>query len=415
MSLKPRGLHFGAGNIGRGFIAPLLLKSGYHVVFADVDEELIETINRDKAYDVHILDSTKEEGDDAAPAVEEVNRVKGVLATTDDVIRELAHPKLKLVTTAVGLPVLEKIAPTLAKGLKARKNAGAGTINIIACENAIGATVTLEEHIHKHLDGEDEKAYVSDKVGFANCSVDRIVPPFDPASYDGHTESSLDVGVENFFEWVVDLTALKPDSALEVPVEGMSLTKHLPAYNERKLFTLNCGHAITAYLGHLKGHKTIAESIDDQEILDIVRGALRNESGKALCRRHSSEFDEKGHHDYIETILQRFANEAVKDEVVRVGRQPLRKLGKKDRLIGPASLCVEYKLVPLPNLAMGIAAALHYANDEDEQSVEMRKKLEEMGVEGYVVELTGFEQGGDACKGIVEAYEKLRKWNTKSC
>ncbi|KAJ7066308.1 mannitol dehydrogenase domain-containing protein [Mycena amicta] len=408
MSLKPRGLHFGAGNIGRGFIAPLLLKSGYHVVFADVDKSLIDTINRDKAYDVHILDSTTEEGD----SVEEVNRVKGVLATTDDIIAELAHPKLKLITTAVGLPVLGKIAPTIAKGLKARREAGVGTINIVACENAIGATAQLAEHIQTHLDDAADKEYVSIHVGFANCSVDRIIPPFHPKSFD---ESSLDVGVENFFEWVVDSAALKPDAQLEVPVEGMTLTEHLPAYNERKLFTLNCGHAVTAYLGHLKGHSTIADSIADPEILAVVRGALHDESGKALCRRHP-QFKESQHAEYIDTILHRFANQAVEDDVVRVGRQPLRKLGREDRLVGPALLCVKYGVVPTRHLAMGIAAALRYANDDDEQSVEMRKALQDKGLEVYVAELTGFEKDGEPCRSVLDAYKELDGWvKTRNC
>ena len=49
----------------------------------------------------------------------------------------------------------------------------------------------------------------------------------------------------------------------EVPkIEGMTLTKNLMAFIERKLFTLNTGHAITAYLGVLKGYKTIKESIE---------------------------------------------------------------------------------------------------------------------------------------------------------
>ncbi|KAJ7066154.1 hypothetical protein C8F01DRAFT_1346179 [Mycena amicta] len=173
--------------------------------FADVDKSLVDTINRDKAYDVHILDST-EEGD----IVEEVNRVKGVLATTDDIIAELAHPKLKLVTTAVGLPVLWKIASTIAKGLKARREAGVGT-----------------KHRRTHLDNVADKEYVSMRVGFANCSVDRIIPPFRPKSFD---DSSLDVGVENFFEWVVDSAALKPDDEQSVEMRKALQDKGLEVY-----------------------------------------------------------------------------------------------------------------------------------------------------------------------------------------
>ncbi|KAF7356232.1 Mannitol dehydrogenase domain-containing protein [Mycena venus] len=404
MSVKPRAIHFGAGNIGRGFIAPLLKKSGYHVVFTDVDKGLIDTINEEKAYGVHILDTNGSA--DGEKEVLEIDHVKGVLSTTDDLIREIEHPKLKIITTAVGLPVLDKIAPTLAKGIKARRAAGGGTINVIACENAIGATAQLAEKVRAHLDGDDAE-WADKHVGFANCSVDRIVPPFDPEEHGA--DSALDVGVEEFFEWIVEGPSLKgaKPGALDVPIDGMTLTDNLAAYNERKLFTLNAGHAITAYLGHLKGLHTVDESIADAEIAAVVRGALHDEAGAALCRKH--KFDEKKHGEYIEKIIVRFENAAVKDDVVRVGRQPLRKLGRGDRLVGPARMCAEYGIT-VRHLAMGIAAALWYDNKEDEQSVEMRKAIEEKGLDKYVVELTGFEEDSEVHKRILKSYTELKGW-----
>ncbi|KAJ7314385.1 mannitol-1-phosphate 5-dehydrogenase [Mycena albidolilacea] len=410
MSVKPRAIHFGAGNIGRGFIAPLLSRSGYHVVFTDVDKELIDTINEEKGYSVYILDTNGSDADNGEKEVQPIVHVKGVLSTTNDLIREIEHPKLKLITTAVGLPILDKIAPTLAKGLKARRAAGGGTINIIACENAIGATAQLAKKVHAHLEGEDA-AWAEAHVGFANCSVDRIVPPFSPEDHDG-ADSVLDVGVEEFFEWVVEGPSLKGDAnggkggALDVPIQGMTLTDNLAAYNERKLFTLNAGHAIAAYLGHLKGLRTVDASISDEEIAAVVRGALADEAGKALCQRH--HFNEEEHKAYIEKIIGRFQNAAVKDDVVRVGRQPLRKLGREDRLVGPARMCAEAG-IPVKHLATGIAAALWYENEEDEQSVEMRKAIADKGLEKYVVELTGFEEGSDVHKQILKSYAELKR------
>ncbi|KAJ7145211.1 mannitol-1-phosphate 5-dehydrogenase [Mycena crocata] len=404
MSPKARAIHFGAGNIGRGFIAPLLSKSGYHVVFADVDEDLINTINEDKSYNVHILDTNGTKNSDKQ--VEEVNHVKGVVSTTDDVVRQIKHPELRIITTAVGLPILDKIAPTLAKGIEARHLAEGGPINIIACENAIGATTQLAEKVRAHLDKEDA-TYATQHVGFANCTVDRIAPPFNP---EEHEAEALDVGVEEFFEWIVEGPSLKGThpGVLDVPVDGMTLTDNLAAYNERKLFTLNTGHAITAYLGFLKGLPTVDASIADPDIASVVRGALHEEAGAALCRKHNV-FDPAAHSEYIEKIIRRFQNAAVKDDVARVGRQPLRKLGRGDRLVGPARMCIEYG-VAVRHLATGIAAALWYENEDDEQSMEIRKAIAVKGADKYVAELTGFEEGSEVHRQILKSYGDLEDW-----
>ena len=51
-----KAIQFGAGNIGRGFIGGLLSKAGYHVVFADVNQKIIDKINEDKKYTIFVKD-----------------------------------------------------------------------------------------------------------------------------------------------------------------------------------------------------------------------------------------------------------------------------------------------------------------------------------------------------------------------
>ena len=43
-----RALHFGAGNIGRGFIGKIISEEGYEVIFADVNSQVIDQLNMDK-------------------------------------------------------------------------------------------------------------------------------------------------------------------------------------------------------------------------------------------------------------------------------------------------------------------------------------------------------------------------------
>ncbi|KAA1471770.1 mannitol-1-phosphate 5-dehydrogenase [Dentipellis sp. KUC8613] len=392
---NPRAVHLGAGNVGRGFIGALLSESGYHVVFSDVNEELIKEFNQRSAYDLHVLD------ENARTKRISISDISGVLSTSDDIIREIAHPDTRLVTTAVGPSILEKIAPTLARGLTARHEAGAGPLNIIACENMVHQTTKLSEHVRAHLppDG-PARTWVAQHVGFADCSVDRIVPPAGQSR-----ENPLDVGVEGFFEWAVDRHGLA--AAIAPPVKGMELTDDLPAYIERKLFTLNCGHAIIAYLGFLRGYGTIDRAIHDTEIRDVVRRALLEEGGAALIQKYG--WDPAEYEKYVSKVMHRFANPQLRDDVKRVGRQPLRKLGQGDRLLGPLKMAKESGL-PYDNLAKGVAAAFHFDVDDDEQSREMQEKVKGAGIERAIAEVCEFEDGCEEQRKVVDAYNLLRKF-----
>lgn len=383
---KPRALHFGAGNIGRGFIGPLLIESGYHVVFVDIDSDIIDTLNERNCYHVHIIGN-------GSP--KHVSSFSGMLSHSDDVIHAFADPATRIVTTAVGVSVLGRLGSTIARGLQARRQADSGSLSVIACENMVGQTAELFRCVSQHLPPED-KLWVDQHIGFANCSVDRIVPPSEPS------RKSLDVRVEEFHEWIVDETALR--TSIEPKVDGMKLTRDLDAYVERKLFTLNCAHAISAYLGCIKQHRTVDQAIQDPQIHIVVRGAM-DEAGAALIKKHN--FEDAAHAEYINSILKRIADPNLADHVERVGRQPLRKLGAADRLLGPANLAKAYGL-PVDNLMRGIAAVFLYDVKEDEQSVELQDKVKGVGIVKAVTELTGFEEGSEEHTKIVEAYRDLQ-------
>jgi mannitol-1-phosphate 5-dehydrogenase len=386
---QPQAVHFGAGNIGRGFIGALLAESGYFVAFADVDNNLVKELNTHNSYEVHLLNDKKQ--------TEEIHSFSGASSQKEEVPHSIASPHTRLITTAVGPTILEKIAPVIAKGLKERRLANGGVLNVIACENMVGQTEMLKKYVQSHL-SDEENAWLSDKVGFANCSVDRIVP----APTSRYARNPLDVGVEEFSEWVVDKTLLR--GQIDPPVQGMTLTDSLQAYVERKLFTLNCGHAITAYLGFVYGLERVDQALANEEIMEDVRGALR-EGGAALVKRHG--FDPEEYERYVERVFTRFTNPKLHDDVERVGRQPLRKLSKGDRLLGPTVIARAYGL-PIDHLARGIAAAFLFDVKSDPQSVQMIGRINEIGIEHAVTEYTGFEEGGEEHDKIVEAYKEFK-------
>lgn len=390
--MVPNAIHFGAGNIGRGFIGALLSESGYHVTFADIAAPLIDALNEHHAYDIHILDVNPEK------ETEHIENVSGVMSNDAEALTT-AILSADIVTTAVGPAVLRIIARSLAAGISKRKAEGKKYLNIIACENMTRASAHLRDETEKHLPAED-KDYFKEYVGFPNCAVDRIVPPFSQG------KNILSVGVEAFFEWIVEEPEFKGPRP---EIKGMKLTDNLVAYVQRKLFTLNCGHATCAYLGYLKGYATVDEALKDPEIEKIVHGAM-SEAGKALCKKHG--FDEAEHEKYIEKIMNRFRNPYIKDDVGRVGRDPLRKLAPADRLVGPTNMAREFGL-PTDNLLKGIAAALLYENKDDKQSVELRSKIEEHGIEEAVEEILGFEKGSEEAKMVKTSYQEMEKVKAK--
>lgn len=376
-------VQFGAGNIGRGFIGALISQAGYEVTFADVVKPVIEAINESRSYDIEFLDLER--------GTEKITNVKAVDSNSEDAVKAVASAEI--VTTAVGPNVLKFVAPALAKGIQARKAAGAGPLNIIACENLVGNSTKLKELVLSNLKSEEDKKYLEENVGFPDCSVDRIVPPF-------KGDNILTVGVERFHEWIVEEPKLKggrPD------IPGMQFTDNLTAYVQRKLFTLNTGHAMTAYLGYLRDFETIDQAISDPKIKESVIKAM-HESGAALCKKHG--FCPKKHAEYIEKIEKRFENPHVHDETTRVGREPLRKLGQGDRLVGPVKMCKEFDL-PHDNLLYAIAAALCYKNEDDPQSKELQEKIESKGIEQAIADL-GFEKGSEDSKKILAEYKELQ-------
>lgn len=380
-------IQFGAGNIGRGFIGMLLAQAGYRVIFADVSEVIIDRLAADQKYTVHVMDTEVEDV--------EITNITGIMSNGEEIIGEIA--KADVLTTAVGLRVLGFIAPAIAKGIQKRMADGVKTpLNIIACENAIRATSQLKDHVYGIL-SEEEKAFCEKYIGFADCSVDRIVPPV-------RSENPVDVVVEKYCEWNVEKASLKG----EIPeIPGMNLADNLMAYIQRKLFTLNTGHCITAYTGILAGHKTIDQAISDPKIYELVKAAMI-QSGDGLIQRFG--FDKDAHYKYIDKIINRFKNPYLKDDVTRVGREPLRKLSADDRLVSPLTTAMSYGL-PVDKLILGIGAALHYNNPEDAQSAELQEKIAANGVSKAFSEISGItdpallEQAAKAYDQVTELFK----------
>lgn len=375
-----QAVHFGAGNIGRGFIGALFSQSDYHVTFVDIAEGIINQLNEEKQYKV-ILAADEPE----SLTIENVSGLNN-LTQESEVIE--AIKQADFLTTAIGPNILPRIAPLMAKGLAARAEAGiTEELYVIACENQISATDLLKGYILENL----ENGINLENVSFLNSAVDRIVPI-------QNNQGSLDVLVEPYHEWVVETTEDIPH------IEGMKIVSELAPFIERKLFTVNTGHAVIAYFGYLAGKETIDQTLADGDIYKQVQATL-GETGAYLIDRYDLNPDE--HQKYIDKIIGRFENVRLNDGVTRVGRSPIRKLGPEDRLVRPA-LQAQKAGLSFTNLAKAIAAALLFDNREDDEAVKLQDMIQESGVAYVLKEVCGLEESSELAREILKQYEALK-------
>lgn len=361
-------VHFGAGNIGRGFVGLLLDRAGHELVFADVADELITALDEADSYQVH------EVGGDPATHVVEGFRAIHSGKEADRLVDEIAAADL--VTTAVGAHVLVHLAPAIADGIAAR-SPDAAPLVVLACENAINATDILQGHVEEAWAAANHPGDLHARAVFANTAVDRIVPDQAPG---------LDVTVEQYLEWVVDRT---PFEGNEPDIPGVTWVDDLEPYIERKLFTVNTGHATTAWFGHAAGIERIADALADEDVAARVRAVL-DETASLVVAKHG--IDPQVQADYVDRILARFTNPHLPDTTARVGRAPLRKLSRDERFVSPASQLAE-RGMDHDALVMAMGAGLDFHPPDDPEAVELARLLHDLDAEEVVDQVMGIEHG----------------------
>lgn len=362
-----QAVHFGAGNIGRGFIGEILFENGFEIAFVDVNETIIEALNQRHSYEIEIA----EEGQRHIA----VSGVRGINNRLNPEEVVTAISTADLVTTAIGPNILPFIAGLVAQGIEARREAGnTQPLDVLACENMIGGSAFLYEEVKKHL-SEEGLAYAVEFVGFPNAAVDRIVPA------QSH-EDPLFVVVEPFNEWVVETQGMKNPN---LKLEGVHYEADLEPFIERKLFSVNSGHATSAYTGAHFGATTILEALQNPEVKSKVEAVLAEIRSLLIAKWN---FDEQALVDYHKVIISRFENPYIVDDIARVARTPIRKLGYDERFIRPIRELRERGL-SYDNLLATVSYIFGYKDETDEQSVQLQNLLQEKALPEVVAEVTG--------------------------
>ncbi len=360
----------GAGKIGRGFVGRLLNQSGYDLVVIEIDQRLIDALNARHGYTVHLVDNDVEDQVWVSP-------VRTAIHAENQTAVAQAIADVSLMITSVGARELAQVAPNVAAGVRRRIELGVETpLDCLLCENLYGAGRIMRTLVKQHL-APAEQVFFDRHVGLVNVVIGCMGPPIPPAL---RAQDAAAVLAEPYSELDVN----RQDFTGPIPeIDGLHACDHFEAYTARKLYIHNCAHAALAYLGYRKGYRYAHDAIADAGLLAHLR-AVWQESMAGLVAQYGVE--RRWLKALADELPRRFANRALGDTLLRLGRDPIRKLGPTDRLVAPARLAEKAGIVPQA-LAKTIAAALCFDPPNEPIAAELQNRLATKGLDAVLAEL----------------------------
>jgi mannitol-1-phosphate 5-dehydrogenase len=384
----PRCLLIGAGRTAGGFVAPLLRDAGWEITLTSRNGSVIEAINEGGGVWVRT-------GVDR-PEDYWVGNISAV-SLWDPGLRHLAA-RADLLATAVGPSALPDVGRTLAPLLRARLDASEGPINVITFENHRRAP----EILAASLIAEDSSLarIICRRVGIGGAAVWRTI------SQRMTTSKGLRFDANGADECYADaLSLISGVPPLDGSVPGIELVRAFDDRMIEKLWVFNAGHAAAAYLGWQCACRTIREAMERPTVRAAVAGVV-TEAQRAfdayLSRRPGSVAVPPRS---LNWILDSYADPRLEDPIVRVAREPRRKLAADDRLIGPAVSCSAAGFRPLA-LADTIGAALSYAEPHDPQTMNLQREIKLLGPEEVLAGLSHLDPQEELVRLACDSYER---------
>lgn len=371
-SKHPHVVIFGAGNIGRGLVAQLVTGAGLEAIFIEAYAPLARNLQDAGRYHVQVVGRTRE--------THTVTNYRVLVPGQEEEILSALEGCL-FAATAVGGQHLPSLAPLLAAGLARRSD----PLNVLLCENWPHADEALAEELVR-------AGAEAGRFACLRCSVERMVQS-QPGLLDVLGESGQTLYVDG-----------RPWMGEKPRIEGLNFCDDLDALYARKIFTNNAGHALLAYRGALEGCKFLYEALEMAPIREHLE-ALLNFAAQGLARRHGLDPEELKRH-VEDLLLYRYANRELGDTIQRVARQPLRKLGPGERLVGLARFMAEYGLPTRP-VCQVIGAALHYVDPEDPESLDLAERIRQAGPGSVIESVCGFNRDEVCFTQSLEAYEEF--------
>ena len=321
-------LLFGAGKIGRSFIGQVFGKSGYEIVFADIDQKVVDLLNTACCYKIFIRDNNHPEKEEEY-LVENISAIH--LSVKESVIKNIIDSDI--IVLSVGKRGLLSLAELLAEGIRERyRIREEQPIDIILAENVRDASALFKKKLKQWLPDFPLDGY----VGLVETSIGKMVPNMteeqlkkDPLSLIAEPYNTLIVDAKGFRNGIPS-------------VEGLAPKKNMKAWVDRKIFIHNMGHVTLAYHANFYNPELIYtwEALEINALKDVTQKTML-QSAEILVDLYPDVFTLKQLNEHIDDLLDRFSNRALGDTIFRVGCDLSRKLGVSDRLMTPILAGIE--------------------------------------------------------------------------
>jgi mannitol-1-phosphate 5-dehydrogenase len=383
---------WGAGKIGRGFVADLFHSAGYGIVFVDESAALITQLREAGHYTVVRAESLERRQDVL---------IKGYTALSTGQTAEISEAVAAANILAIAVfpghfaQVAQQLAPGIARRQAKRRDV---PLDVILCTNLAHAGPRFRDLLHDALPS-GAREYLESHIGIVESLVIRIVtkPPGEL-----HRREPLLVWTNGYPELPVDQHGFKGEIS-QVP--GLRLVDDMRAEETRKLYTYNTFQATLAYLGAGRGYDLAVECMADPQVRSEAAGVL-DEASQALQAEYDFSAGEMVR--WVRDVMTQSTNPVLGDTVKRLAADPGRKLNREDRLIGPTLLARKHG-VGTKHLVRAIAAGLRYNDPDDPGAVYVQQRIAALGLSAAVREVCGLSNAElDLLEAVVRNYHRPR-------
>lgn len=382
--MKKNVLIIGAGKIGRGFIAHLFFRSNFKLTFLDSSKEVVELLKKEKKYRIDLAgeqeDLTEYVQVDDAFTPDERNKAAEIIGNID------------IMASSVGASNIEKVAAYLRDILIATKRKK--PLNWIICENATRPAQKIKQILLQNADS-DLQGFVESGLGLIETQVLRTGMS---AKEEVMMKEPLALRMQNWWTLPLDKDAFIGS----IPeVEGFSPKSNFSNELVRKLYTFNGTNGAIAYVGWANGHKILHHAA-----LAYPAFFRQIQEESALGLTHEFNLDDKEQREFMALAMKKYTDPALNDWIERNAVDSKRKLGKEERLIGPALLCLKHGRTPTA-FAKAIAAAYHY-DGTDENTQEVQQTIRQSGIEEAIKKYSSIDESSPLYNLVLQSY----KWKT---